>query len=503
MKKLLLSSAFIAALATSANAQLPVGSVAPDFTLTDIEGNTHNLYDYLDEGYTVLIDISAAWCGPCWSAHESGFMKTLYNQYGPSGTIEAGKLMVLFVEGESGNTEAQLHGTSGSGSVLFSQGDWVTGEPYPIIDNASLNTTYDIGGFPTFTLVCPNRRVGFSTAGFGAAMAVPENWVPLIDDCPVPVSGTNVGTINVTTQTIACVGEPVALKTEIQNLGSTTLTSATVTAKVEGTTVATFTWSGSLAPLASAVVTVGEYTFSSTKTVDYEVTTSGDVEAGDNSRSLTTTAMASTFRTWNLEVKTDPYPGETSWKLKDDAGAVVEEHTYVGAAGGAAGGADASKTFNHVFNLDANKCYTLEVRDAYGDGLYGVSSAADTGYIRLKDGAGAVIYSYGGGYGGGYDIIAKTGSTLDMEDLIAVNGIKVYPNPVADELTVSFDVVKSTKVTFNVVNILGQQMNIQSEQTMSAGPNSAKINTANLAPGMYFVNISTTEGTVQQKFIKK
>lgn len=502
MKKLLLSSAFIAALATSANAQLPVGSVAPDFTVTDIEGTTHNLYDYLDDGYTVLIDISAAWCGPCWSAHESGFMKTLYNQYGPEGTIEPGKLMVIFVEGEAANTTAQLHGTSGAGA-LFSQGDWVTGEPFPIVDDASLNDLYDIGGFPTFTLICPNRRVGFSTSGFGPAMGVAANWVPLIDDCPVPVSGINVGTINVNTQSVACVGEAVPLKAEIQNLGSTTLTSATINAKVGGTTVATFNWTGSLAPLAAAIVTVGDYTFASTATVEYEVTTSGDVEAGDNIRSMTTTAMGSSFRTWNLEVKTDQYPGETSWKLKDDAGAIVDQRTYTGNSDGSAGGPDAGKEFAYSLNLDANQCYTLEVRDGYGDGLYGVSAAADTGYIRLKDGAGALIYSYGAGYSAGYDIKVRSGSTLDMEDLIAVNGIKVYPNPVADELTVSFDVVKSTKVTFNIVNVLGQQMTAQTEQSMSAGPNSAKINTANLAPGMYFVNISTTEGTVQHKFIKK
>ena len=44
--------------------QLPNGSVAPDFTITDIEGEEHNLYSYLDSGYAVIIDFSATWCGP-------------------------------------------------------------------------------------------------------------------------------------------------------------------------------------------------------------------------------------------------------------------------------------------------------------------------------------------------------------------------------------------------------------------------------------------------------
>ena len=38
--------------------QLPNGSVAPDFTVTDIAGDEHNLYSYLDSGYAVIIDFS-------------------------------------------------------------------------------------------------------------------------------------------------------------------------------------------------------------------------------------------------------------------------------------------------------------------------------------------------------------------------------------------------------------------------------------------------------------
>ncbi len=39
----------------TASAQLPDGSIAPDFTITDLEGNVYNLYDILDEGNKLFL----------------------------------------------------------------------------------------------------------------------------------------------------------------------------------------------------------------------------------------------------------------------------------------------------------------------------------------------------------------------------------------------------------------------------------------------------------------
>ena len=87
MKKTLLTLLVLAGIssANTSNAQLADGSIAPDWTLTDINGTSHNLYSLLDNGYSVVIDLNATWCGPCWSYHQAGELEDLWVNHGPAG----------------------------------------------------------------------------------------------------------------------------------------------------------------------------------------------------------------------------------------------------------------------------------------------------------------------------------------------------------------------------------------------------------------------------------
>ncbi len=136
--------------------QLSDGSIAPDWTLEDINGNTHTLYDYLDDGKSVILDFGATWCVPCWNYHNQGILESLYEDFGPDGTDQ---IMVFLIEGDAGTSQNCIYGASSC--VGGTTGDWTTGVNYPILNppGAQANAVisdYNLNFWPTLYGIAPN-----------------------------------------------------------------------------------------------------------------------------------------------------------------------------------------------------------------------------------------------------------------------------------------------------------------------------------------------------------
>jgi len=140
---------------TPGKAQLADGSLAPDFTLTDINGNSHNLYTYLNQGKTVFLDFFACHCGTCWAYHGQHELEDLNAAHGPNGSLSQ-DVIVLAIEYDANNGTNEFYGISGN-----TQGNWIAGTTYAFCNpEGSLRqifTDYAVTYYPLVYGICPNK----------------------------------------------------------------------------------------------------------------------------------------------------------------------------------------------------------------------------------------------------------------------------------------------------------------------------------------------------------
>ncbi len=480
MKKKLLIAIVALFTFNNAQAQLPDGSVGLDFTVTDLDGTSHNLYYYLDNGYTVFIDFSATWCGPCWSYHISGALEDLYMNHGPAGmpNVSANTtddVMVFFIEGDESSLAA-LQGGSGS------QGDWITGTPYPIIPTYSgTNSTqvvsdYQIGYWPTVYQICPDRIV----TECGQA----SNPYSLISACPAPASNDNdARTFDYAGETLTCEGDLIP-EIMIQNYGLTNLTSLNIEVSVNGNIMSTTPWTGNLATYATDNITLPALTgLVSNDAVAINTTYPNGVMDADPSNNPAAsfnvqTAMQNTHVDVTVQIVTDAYGSETTWDIKDANGAVV-------LSGGPYSNLSAAGTTTETpvsGTLNAQTCHTFTIYDSYGDGI---DAGYGAGSFTVTDGNGTILAS-GGQFTDVDGDAFKTGdaTTVGVNDF--TSNLSVYPNPVKDVLT-----IEGNYTSIDIIDVSGK-LALSSEATKN-------INVKSLGDGVYMLNIKTKNGIAVKK----
>lgn len=481
---------------TSVKAQLPDGSIAPNFTITDLNGNSHTLYDILDSGYTVVMDLNATWCGPCWSYHQAGHLETLWEEHGPAGwpgvsANTTDDVFVFMIESASNTNLADLQGT---GSNTY--GDWITGTNFPISENVNVAQDYDLTYYPTVFTVCPNRILTESGAISSAA------HYSKVGECNSAVSGKNMSVFEYIGETTICETE-VDVKAKFQNMGTDDISAFNVDIIENGSTIGSEQYSGNAISTYEFVeLDFGTLNVSGPSTIEVKITTS-DVSSSDNSLSQQISFAKEGAADMTLKVTTDNFGSQVTWKIKN-----ADDNSVV-ASGGPYGNSSDTQNYDpqpqddETINLDADGCYYFEVYDSQNNGMYSFPTHDDgPSFFRLVSNGTNIVEIFGDEYKNSIKKKFRYKVTSSISENYALKSTSIFPNPTNGLSTLQIDMKESVKdVRLNIFNVLGENI-LTTNTNLNVGINSIPLNITSLNSGIYTVELNSPIINISQKLIK-
>lgn len=270
---------------------------------------------------------------------------------------------------------------------------------------------------------------------------------------------------------------------KIRNNGNAAVTSFHVKYQVNDGTVNDFTWSGNLATLQKAMITLPEVTFTpmahNTLTV-YSVNPNNvsDQYPKNDTMNYNFPSAPLTSNKLGMLLMTDNNPQETTWDVKNSSGTVV-------ASGGP------YTLANHLYNITINitsgpDCYVFTIYDSGGNGI-----CCDNGsgtYILVDANNTSVVIAQGGNFGssdGGQFKLVGVG----IDNHVMNNALNVYPNPFNDKTTISFWLPEQENVNFSVFNSTGQLVRSEDKGLLQDGKNEFVMESDGLAPGIYLLQL--------------
>jgi hypothetical protein len=273
-------------------------------------------------------------------------------------------------------------------------------------------------------------------------------------------------------------------KVEIQNNGQSNLTSLPISYSINGGTPQIFNWTGNLSSLAKTTITLPSITYSLQANNNLNVSIPTDDNTTNNSGAITfVKAPETTTSNLTIQITLDQYGSETSWTLKNSAGAnVASSPAY---ADSAAAGEYPQPDINITV---PNDCYSFTILDSYGDGIvgaYGIGS-----YSILSNGI--VISGVEGGEFGASDARSfGVANPLNVNDFTR-NLISISPNPSNGIITIKTE----NTLNLTICDITGKVVFSKNNVT-----NNESINLSNLQTGVYLAKMVTETGVEETKKI--
>lgn len=273
-------------------------------------------------------------------------------------------------------------------------------------------------------------------------------------------------------------------KIMIRNAGETTLTSATITYMVEGGAPETYNWTGSLEfmemeevtlPINDASFWQGDNTWKFIATIS-EPNGGTDENAGNDSYTSAfemPEVYEGNFIVW---YKTNNFPEENYWEIRDINGNVVAERTT----------ADPNTTYKDTLDLPYG-CYTFYVYDSEDDGLsYWAWPNQGNGYIRLKENGGGYHEIFESEFGRQITHGFSVGVIANVHENDDERLVEAYPNPNKGNFTLELAGF-SGQFQVTVFNTMGQMIDQRTINVNDFHLEQYDLN--NPTSGMYFINV--------------
>ncbi len=270
-----------------------------------------------------------------------------------------------------------------------------------------------------------------------------------------------------------------AVKATVSNCGSDAITSITFEYTIAGGAAQTWTWTGSIASLASQDIQLPNLPIATNtnQAITVKITEINNQAYTGTEKSVTIKKnIAAGTSTMTLKIKTDSYASETSYKLYGPNSNVVSSSSSF----------TNSSVNEFALTLSTEGCYRLEVKDSYGDGI-------SNGYIRLFDANNNQVFNAtGSSFTSVLNAMIAYGA-VNIDDMENADNMVVFPNPATNVININSD---------NAIQQV-ELYNLQGQRVAAEIGDIHTLSVDGLANGMYILKVTTENGVKSYKVSKR
>ncbi len=354
--------------------------------------------------------------------------------------------------------------------------DWEVGDKQTVNASWTFENVFDLEQIAVVAFVQDNRGLGVSQAAFS--------------DANLQAAGPNDALVTKASAEgdfalDGICGNDAAPLIELMNAGTSILSSLDIYYSINGGQEHLYEWSGFLGYLKRIPVTLPAVKFE--PRLDNYINIRVEKPNGETDDQTVNDAYVTRFKAASqtsvssyIEARPGPLPSGVTWSVVDTEGNIVAE--------GGPYTTPFAKQKTEI-SLDPNECYKLIANN--------VSSSLN-GYVRLYNDDDVELDELLLTERGEYRSDFGTYSLSNIDKVLSVNSLNVYPNPASTTSIVEFNMLEATQVNFVLTNTIGQIVWSETEN-VTAGNQMKEIKVNNIPNGVYFLQLQTDEGTATKQ----